>query len=124
MNDAITFSMNKISMLNDTIIEAQLKDIRDSVEEGNSLSEEIIDIDDIQQTINDTIHDINGKCKEFEILYLNPICNEVKILLEKIEKFSIRLCGAYEIRVKEVPYSIENKIKFHCRLPNLIMTRT
>ncbi|CAG8737505.1 26294_t:CDS:2, partial [Racocetra persica] len=61
-----TFS-NKISMLNDTIIEA--KDIRDSVE-------------------------------------------EVKILLEEIEKFSIRLCSAYEIGVKEVPYSLENKIKF------------
>ncbi|CAG8492779.1 12004_t:CDS:1 [Cetraspora pellucida] len=68
---------NKISILNNTIIEA--KDICDSVEEGNSLSEEIIDIDDIQQKINNTIHDINGECKEFKILYLNPICYDVKI---------------------------------------------
>ncbi|CAG8637153.1 22164_t:CDS:2 [Cetraspora pellucida] len=71
-------------MLNNTIIKA--KDIHDLVKEG--------------------------ECKEFEIFYLNSIHHKVKILLEEIEKFSIRLCGAYEIGVKEVSYSLENKIKF------------
>ncbi|CAG8743371.1 2907_t:CDS:1, partial [Dentiscutata erythropus] len=119
MND----SMNKISMLNDTItiIKEQLKNIRDSVEEGISLSEENIDIDEnIQQKIND---DINGDCNEFEILYLNPIRNKEKILLEEIEKFSIQLCGTYEIGVKGIPYLLKNKPKFPGRLgrlPNLI----
>ncbi|CAG8853987.1 23913_t:CDS:2, partial [Gigaspora margarita] len=106
INDAITFSMNEISMLNDAIIniEAQLKDIRDSVEKSINLLEENINIDE---------------CNEFEILYLKPIRKEVKILLEEVEKFNIRLCGTYEIGVREVPYSRENKIKFSGRTPNL-----
>ncbi|KAF0433857.1 hypothetical protein F8M41_004984 [Gigaspora margarita] len=111
MNDAITFSTNKISMLNDTIIniEAQLKDIRESVEEIISLSEENIDIDGIQQKI---MHDINGGYNEFEILYLRPIHKEIKILLEEVEKVIFQSFDAYEIGVREVPYSRENKIKF------------
>ncbi|CAG8824673.1 24596_t:CDS:1, partial [Gigaspora margarita] len=121
INDTITFSMNEISMLNDTItnIGAQLKDIRDSVEESINLLEEKINIDGIQQKI---MHDINRECNKFEILYLTPICKEVKILLEEVEKFNIRLYGAYEIGVREVPYSQENKIKFPGRSPNLKMT--
>ncbi|CAG8463749.1 2794_t:CDS:2, partial [Dentiscutata heterogama] len=80
------------------------------IEEGISLSEENIDIDEnIQQKIND---DINGDCNEFEILYLNPIRNKEKILLEEIEKFSIQLYGTYEIRVKGIPYLLKNKPKF------------
>ncbi|CAG8855029.1 36716_t:CDS:1, partial [Gigaspora margarita] len=83
--------------------------IRDSVEESINLLEENINIDGIQQKI---MHDINGECNEFEIFYLKPIRKEVKILLEEVEKFNIRLYGAYEIGIREVPYSQENKIKF------------
>ncbi|CAG8850438.1 17877_t:CDS:2, partial [Gigaspora margarita] len=49
INNAITFSMNEISILNDAIIniEAQLKDIHNSVEESINLLEENINIDGI-----------------------------------------------------------------------------
>ncbi|CAG8539740.1 10660_t:CDS:1 [Gigaspora margarita] len=114
INDAITFNMNKISMLNDMItnIETQLKDIRDSVEEGINLSEEIINIEMIQQNLIDATNASIGECNEFESLYLNTICKDVNILMKGISEFNIRFCDAYEIGVKEVPYSRENKIKF------------
>ncbi|CAG8562021.1 1885_t:CDS:2 [Gigaspora margarita] len=111
MNNTITFSTNKISILNDTIIniEAQLKDICELVKKIISLSEENIDIDSIQQKI---MHDINGGYNEFEILYLRPIHKEIKILLEEVEKVIFQSFDAYEISVREVSYSRENKIKF------------
>ncbi|CAG8853759.1 41646_t:CDS:1, partial [Gigaspora margarita] len=68
---------------------------------------ENVDIESIQ---NDTIPDIDDEYKQVEILHLDYIRKNVVILSEEYAKFNIRLFG--DIGVREVPYSLNRKIKF------------
>ncbi|CAG8573553.1 2972_t:CDS:2 [Cetraspora pellucida] len=116
LNDDWELFVNNIRNATSEAIKVQYAnlDYKNESDQDEQIDNRILEI---QQGMNIVRDKIKGEYNDFDILHAK-MRNEVTNLLEEINtentKLNVRLWGttAYEIGVKEVPYSWKNRIKF------------